>query len=101
MTIVYIANIEINKEYFNLNQQIVSHPPFPGLEKNYLRAQVARISAATTVSPIGYFRFDDNEEEEDTEESGIIIDFFTTSNGNGESCKSAPSPGPDAHTVIW
>lgn len=85
-----------------MNQQIVSHPPFPGLEKNYLRAQVARISAATTVSPIGYFRFDDNEEEEDTEESGIImiIDFFKTSNGNGESCKSAPSPGPDANTVI-
>ncbi|XP_061170080.1 radial spoke head protein 6 homolog A-like [Saccostrea echinata] len=54
----------------DLNEHIVSHPPFPGLEKNYLRAQIARISAATTVSPIGYFRFDDNEEEEDAEESG-------------------------------
>lgn len=50
----------------------MSHPPFPGLEKNLLRAQIARISAATTVSPIGYFRFDD-EEEEDAEESGSDI----------------------------
>lgn len=54
----------------------MSHPPFPGLEKNLLRAQIARISAATTVSPIGYFRFDDNEEEEDAEESGS--DIFLT-----------------------
>ncbi|XP_011426256.3 radial spoke head protein 6 homolog A isoform X2 [Magallana gigas] len=54
----------------DLGEHIVSHPPFPGLEKNLLRAQIARISAATTVSPIGYFRFDDNEEEEDAEESG-------------------------------
>lgn len=51
----------------------MSHPPFPGLEKNLLRAQIARISAATSVSPIGYFRFDDNEEEEDAEESGSDI----------------------------
>lgn len=58
---------------FFLIKQIVSHPPFPGLEKNLLRAQIARISAATTVSPIGYFRFDDNEEEEDAEESGSDI----------------------------
>ncbi|XP_056012064.1 radial spoke head protein 6 homolog A-like [Ostrea edulis] len=54
----------------DLNEHIVSHPPFPGVEKNFLRAQIARISAATTISPIGYFRFDDNEEEEDAEESG-------------------------------
>jgi radial spoke head protein 4A len=40
------------------------------VEKNFLRAQIARISAATTISPIGYFRFDDNEEEEEAEESG-------------------------------
>lgn len=94
MTIVYIANIEINKEYFNLNQQIVSHPPFPGLEKNYLRAQVARISAATTVSPIGYFRFDDNEEEEDTEESGFIIDFLRPVTAMARAVNLPPPPDP-------
>ena len=75
-----------------MNQQIVSHPPFPGLEKNYLRAQVARISAATTVSPIGYFRFDDNEEEEDTEESGFIMDFLRPVTAKARTVNLPPPP---------
>ncbi len=32
---------------------LVTYPPFPGTEINYLRAQIARISAATHISPIG------------------------------------------------
>lgn len=72
----------------------MSHPPFPGLEKNYLRAQVARISAATTVSPIGYFRFDDNEEEEDTEESGFIIDFLRPVTAMARAVNLPPPPDP-------
>ncbi|XP_045200291.2 radial spoke head protein 6 homolog A-like [Mercenaria mercenaria] len=64
----------------NLDAQVVSYPPFPGIERNYLRAQIARISASTQISPLGYFRFDDEtEEEEAAEETGeargdIIID---------------------------
>jgi radial spoke head protein 4A len=55
----------------NLDAQVVSHPPFPGIERNYLRAQIARISASTQISPLGYFRFDDEaEEEEAVEEAG-------------------------------
>lgn len=48
--------------------QIVSYPPFPGTEANYLRAQIARISAATHVSPQGYYIFEENE---DDDEEGI------------------------------
>lgn len=48
--------------------QVVSYPPFPGNEANYLRAQVARISAATHISPQGYYIFEEDEEEEDEEE---------------------------------
>lgn len=48
-----------------LDAQVVSFPPFPGLEKNFLRAQIARITASTHVSPLGYFRFDDEPEEEE------------------------------------
>ncbi|XP_052280240.1 radial spoke head protein 6 homolog A-like [Dreissena polymorpha] len=66
----------------DLDAQVISYPPFPGLERNYLRAQIARISAGTQVSPLGYFRFDDEgeEEEEHAEETGdersrIIIDL--------------------------
>ena len=45
--------------------KVVSYPPFPGVERNYLRAQIGRISASTHVSPLGYFRFDDEGEEEE------------------------------------
>ena len=43
----------------------MSYPPFPGNEANYLRAQIARISAGTHISPIGYYMFDEEEEEEE------------------------------------
>jgi len=41
------------------------YPPFPGNEANLLRAQIARISAATHVSPLGFYTFDEEEEEEE------------------------------------
>jgi len=43
---------------------VVSYPPFPGTEANYLRAQIARISAGTHISPIGYYLFDDEDDEQ-------------------------------------
>ena len=49
--------------------QIVSYPPFPGSESNYLRCQIARISAGTQISPLGYFQFDEEEEEEEEDGS--------------------------------
>ncbi|XP_069711674.1 radial spoke head protein 4 homolog A-like [Phaenicophaeus curvirostris] len=57
------------KKFFTgrLDAPIVSFPPFPGNEANYLRAQIARISAGTHVSPIGFYQF---AEEEDEEEEG-------------------------------
>ncbi len=48
--------------------QVVSFPPFPGNEANYLRAQIARISAGTQVSPLGFYVFDEEEEEEEDAE---------------------------------
>ncbi|WAR30501.1 RSH4A-like protein [Mya arenaria] len=56
----------------DLDAQVVSNPPFPGTERNFLRAQIARITASTQVSPLGYYRFDDEgeEEEEHAEEAG-------------------------------
>ncbi|XP_011689369.1 PREDICTED: radial spoke head protein 6 homolog A [Wasmannia auropunctata] len=52
----------------NLETPIYSFPPFPGTEKNYLRAQIARISATTHVSPIGFFTFSGEDEDEETDE---------------------------------
>ncbi|CAF0802483.1 unnamed protein product [Didymodactylos carnosus] len=52
----------------DLNREITSYPSYPGVEKHYLRAQIARISATTHVSPAGRFKF--NDEEEEAEEEG-------------------------------
>ena len=50
-----------------MDAPVISYPPFPGNESNYLRAQIARISAGTHISPIGYYRFDVENEEEGEE----------------------------------
>ena len=47
----------------NLDSPVLSYPPFPGTEKSYLRAQIARITATTHISPINYYMFDEEEEE--------------------------------------
>lgn len=48
-----------------LDAPVVSYPPFPGNESNYLRAQIGRISAGTHISPLGFYQFDEEEEEEE------------------------------------
>ncbi|XP_075393720.1 radial spoke head protein 6 homolog A [Tenrec ecaudatus] len=65
------------KKFFtgHLDTPIVSYPPFPGNEANYLRAQIARISAATHISPLGYYQFAEEEGDEE-EEGGAGRDSF-------------------------
>ncbi|XP_053447660.1 radial spoke head protein 4 homolog A isoform X1 [Nycticebus coucang] len=61
------------KKFFTgrLDAPIISYPPFPGNESNYLRAQIARISAGTHVSPLGFYQFGEEEGEAEEEvESG-------------------------------
>ena len=55
------------KKFFTgrLDAPVISFPPFPGNESNYLRAQIARISAGTHISPLGFYQFDEEEEEEE------------------------------------
>ncbi|KAI7813508.1 radial spoke head protein 6 homolog A [Triplophysa rosa] len=48
-----------------LDAPVVSYPPFPGNEANYLRAQIARISAGTHVSPVGFYHFEEDEGEDE------------------------------------
>ncbi|XP_017729833.1 PREDICTED: radial spoke head protein 6 homolog A isoform X2 [Rhinopithecus bieti] len=70
VTPAQIVNARKIKKFFTgyLDAPVVSYPPFPGNEANYLRAQIARISAATQVSPLGFYQF--SEEEGDEEEEG-------------------------------
>ncbi|KAK4883733.1 hypothetical protein RN001_000004 [Aquatica leii] len=64
---------QIKKSFTGLlTQEIITYPHFPGLEINYLRAQIARISAGTQISPLGFYTFKDEgfgEEEEEEEEA--------------------------------
>lgn len=43
----------------DLNASINSNPQFPGKERHFLRAQLARIFAATTIAPKGLFEIDE------------------------------------------
>ena len=48
----------------NLDAEVISNPFFPGKEKDLLRAQIARISQATTLIPKGlYKKVEDNDKE--------------------------------------
>ncbi|KAG8553139.1 hypothetical protein GDO81_003295 [Engystomops pustulosus] len=58
----------------NLDAPVITYPPFPGTEANLLRAQIARISAGTHVSPLGYYQF--GEEEGEEEEEGATRDTY-------------------------
>ncbi len=61
VTPAQIAQARHIKVFFtgNLTTEIKAYPAYPGTEKNYLRAQIARISATTHVSPAGRFKFSD------------------------------------------
>jgi hypothetical protein len=49
----------------NLDSPVLAHPPFPGVEKHYLRAQIARISHSCTIGPKGIFTAADDREPEE------------------------------------
>ena len=59
LTPAQIAQARQIKHFFTgeLNREIASYPAYPGTEKNYLRAQIARISATTQVSPTEKYKF--------------------------------------------
>jgi len=46
----------------NLDADVPSYPPFPGKEKNLLRATIAVIVSETSISPDGFFDLDDAED---------------------------------------
>eukprot|EP00049_Salpingoeca_infusionum_P017728 m.354140 g.354140 ORF g.354140 m.354140 type:complete len:489 (-) comp16930_c0_seq1:291-1757(-) len=58
----------------NLDTPVVSYPSFPGTEADLLRAQIARITAATHVSPSGFYTFDEEDEDEEDERDTFIED---------------------------
>lgn len=47
----------------DLAAPVSGHPPFPGNESNYLRAQIALITAATSIAPSGMYNPVDGDED--------------------------------------
>lgn len=45
----------------SLDAPVPSYPPFPGSERHLLRAQIACIAGATSISPDGYFDLNDDD----------------------------------------
>ncbi|CAH2044783.1 unnamed protein product, partial [Iphiclides podalirius] len=69
---IRVARLNVRVMTGDLDAEIQTFPPFEGTERHYLRAQIARIAAATSVSPQGFYTFGSGEEEEDLdmEEAG-------------------------------
>ncbi|KAF0698554.1 Aste57867_10836 [Aphanomyces stellatus] len=53
----------------NLDGKVHGHPPFPGTERNFIRAQIARINSATVLCPAGFFTLSEEGELEVPEEA--------------------------------
>jgi len=57
-----VASTMIRKLFTgDLNAPVRAYPPFPGKEKEYLRAQIARITSATVLCPKGKFSIGEDE----------------------------------------
>lgn len=76
-----LASAAIRKFFTGeLDAAVACYPPFPGTEAAYLRAQIARIAAATTLVPTGKLAFDEESEAEpkpivDAEEYAVPDDL--------------------------
>ncbi|KAK9498809.1 hypothetical protein O3M35_003366 [Rhynocoris fuscipes] len=83
VTPIQIVRARQIKRFFTgvLDEQVDTAPPFPGNESNLLRAQIARISAGTQVSPLGFYSFDTTEGGMDEEEGGGEMDFSLSKPG--------------------
>lgn len=57
----------------DLDAPVEAHPPFPGVERHYLRAQIARISATCTVCPKDVFTTEGAVEEDEEDDNGNVI----------------------------
>ncbi|XP_045776181.1 radial spoke head protein 4 homolog A isoform X2 [Maniola jurtina] len=62
---IRVARLTVRCMTGDLDAEVLTFPPFEGTERNYLRAQIARIAASTSISPQGFYTFGSGEEEED------------------------------------
>ena len=63
VTMAQIVTATLNKKLLtgDLEAPVNAYPPFDGVEKNLLRAQIARIAGDTSISPDGFFTLSEDE----------------------------------------
>lgn len=63
LTSAQVVGARALRRFFSgdLEAQVPGNPPFPGVEKNLLRATIGEIAAATVVVPKGFYLRDDDE----------------------------------------
>ena len=84
----------------DLNREIKSYPAYPGTEKNYLRAQIARISATTHVSPAGRFKFADVRKTHD-EDNGFSLELRIVSRKKKKQKKKVANKLIKIMKILW
>ncbi|XP_048486230.1 radial spoke head protein 6 homolog A [Plutella xylostella] len=95
---IRVARLTVHALTGDLEAEVILFPPFDGVEKNYLRAQLARLAAATAVSPQGFYTFGSGEEEEDVDvEDGGDMDLSPNPYYEGHSIKDLLDPSYWVH----
>jgi len=79
----------------DLSAPVEAYPPFDGTEENYLRAQIAQISADTVISPQGYYTFDDEADDEEEQTEFVRAPPDEYEGMSREKLMDADSEGPD------
>ncbi|KAL1461228.1 hypothetical protein WDU94_013147 [Cyamophila willieti] len=75
---------------------MTTFPKFPGKEINYLRAQIARISAACLIAPQGmYMLAEDEEDVDDEEENEVKTNYVLDEEYEGQSLLNLLDPNMD------
>lgn len=57
----------------DLEAPVLGHPRFPGVEKHYLRAQIARIHCACKIAPKDIYTTEGAQPEEEEDEEGNVL----------------------------
>ncbi|XP_052744158.1 radial spoke head protein 6 homolog A [Bicyclus anynana] len=96
---IRVARLTVRCMTGDLDAEVLTFPPFEGTERNYLRAQIARIHASTSISPQGFFTFGSGEEEEDIdlEEGGGDLAFSPNPYYRGHTLKDLL----DSNLTYW
>lgn len=84
----------------DLKAEVSAFPPFPGVEANFLRAQIARIASTTVICPGGYFAVGEDEVSLEKEEEFTPMESVEMMQPENW-CHRYPHIKPQGRCVFW